>query len=212
LLLPAKPAITAANKPFAKGRANRAFAAAQRPMKLEIAGNAPRAGWVVTNVGPTARNYLDACSRWPLEDGSCSFVFSDNMIEHVTLAMARTMLAETYRCLQPGGVTRIVTPDLRRHVELYLDGTGVDDPIGRRYAAMGLTVEHPIDLIRIPIATFGHHIGYLYDFETLDHELRKAGFSDVRQVELGISEHPELCELDIRPAEGAGQLVVEAIK
>jgi len=212
LILPAKPLVTAINKPFAKGRAKRAFAASERPLRLEIAGLAPREGWVVTNVGPTTRNYMDACVRWPLEDESCSFVFSDNMIEHITLDMARAMLAETYRCLQPGGVTRIVTPDLRKHIDMYLAGEGVEGHIADHYRGMGLTVEHPIDLVRIPIASFEHHLGYLYDFATLEHELKKAGFSEVREVTLGESEHPDLRGLDVRTKEGGAQLAVEAVK
>lgn len=212
LILPVKPLVTRINKIPASARATRAFAEAARPLKLEIAGLTPREGWVVTNVGPTTRLYMDACTRWPLEDGACSFVFSDNMIEHITLDMARTMLAETYRCLQPGGVTRIVTPDLRKHIDMYLAGEGVEGHIADHYRGMGLTVEHPIDMVRIPIASFEHHLGYLYDFPTLEHELRKAGFSEVREVKLGESEYPELRGLDVRTGEGGAQLAVEAVK
>lgn len=212
LILPAKPAVIAINKPFASARAKKAFADASRPLKLEIGGLKPRAGWVVTNVGPTTRNYLDATVRWPLEDGACQFVFSDNVVEHITLDMARAMFAETHRCLQPGGVTRIVTPDIRKHVQMYLDGTGTDGHIADHYRGMGLTVEHPIDLVRIPIASFGHHLGYVWDFATLEAELKRAGFHSVREVTLGESEYPDLQGLDVRTKEGGAQIAVEAVK
>lgn len=205
--------VRAVNTPLAKARATRALADAPRPIKLEIGGIDERPGWVVTNVGAVTRNYLDCTKRWPLEDGACSFVFNDNVIEHITLEQGRTMLAEAYRCLQPGGHIRIVTPDIRGHVELYLAGRGsLDSPEGRHYKESGLVVEHPVDLIRIPIGSFGHHAGYVYDYETLEAELTRAGFGNVKRVELGDSEHPEFRGHDQRKSEGGAQIAVEATK
>ncbi|MCZ4499736.1 MAG: hypothetical protein JWQ74_2289 [Marmoricola sp.] len=209
----ARPIVLAVNTPLAKVRGKAVYEKAPRPVKLEIGGNSPRAGWVVTNVGPTVRNYLDATVRWPFADGEVSHVYSDNVIEHITLDMGRAMYREAYRCLQPGGVMRLVTPDLRAHVELYLSGAGaLDSPPAKHYLGMGLVVEHPIDLVRIPIASFGHHTGYLYDFETLAAELKAAGFTKVVQVKAGESEHPELNALDVRSHEGGAQLAVEATR
>lgn len=201
------------NTPLAKRRATKAFAATSRPLQLEIGGLRKRPGWVVTNVGPLTRNYLDATTRWPLEDGSVSHVYSDNVVEHLTLDAGRAMLAETHRCLQPGGVVRIVTPDLRAHVENYLAGRPpAGDPEARVYEEMGLTVEHPLDWVRIPIASFGHHEGYVYDFETLKVELERAGFRDVVRRPLGESPHPAFAGLDQRADEGGAQMAVEATR
>jgi len=209
----ARPLIVAANTPLAKARAKRAFADAPRPIKLEIGGHHARPGWVVTDVGPFTRNYLDATRRWPLEDASVSVIYADNVIEHIPLAGGRAMLAEAYRCLVPGGVIRLVTPDIRSHVEMYLAGqASVDNSVGTHYRKYGLTVEHPIDLIRIPIGSFGHHLGYVYDYETLAAELQRAGFSNVARCELGESSHPDLVGLDDRASEGAVQVAVEATR
>ncbi|GAB2479051.1 class I SAM-dependent methyltransferase [Jatrophihabitans fulvus] len=209
----ARASVRAVNTPIAKSRLTKALANAPRPFKLEIGGLQRRDGWVVTNVNAVTRNYLDATTTWPLEDGSVSHVYNDNVIEHVPLEAARRMLAEAYRCLRPGGVIRTVTPDIRAHIDLYLSGrSAVDSEPGRQYRALGLTVEHPIDLVRIPIGSFGHHVGYLYDFETLDAELQRAGFRPAVRVELGQSEHPELRGLDTRTDEAGAQFAVEAVK
>ena len=77
---------------------------------------------------------------------------------------------------------------------------------------MGLTVEHPIDLVRIPIGSFGHHTGYVYDLETLDEEFKRAGFHSTIRCELGASEHPALAGLDQRGHEGGAQIAVEATR
>jgi hypothetical protein len=209
----ARGAVRTANTPIAKARTARALAAAPRPLKLEIGGLTPRPGWFVTNVSALARNYLDATRRWPLEDGSLEFVYADNVIEHITLPAARVMLAEAYRCLEPGGVIRLVTPDIRAHVELYLAGAGsLDTPAAAHYRDMGLTVEHPIDLVRIPIGSFGHHAGYVYDLDTLDQEFKRAGFHSTLRCRPGASAHPALIGLDQRGHEGGAQLAVEATR
>ncbi|KMO84414.1 hypothetical protein MCHUDSM44219_00706 [Mycolicibacterium chubuense] len=121
------------------------------------------------------------------------------------------MLQEARRCLRPGGVIRTVTPDLRAHVDMYLQGDGVvNNEVALHYRDIGMQVEYPIDLIRIPVAAFGHHAGYLYDFETLAAELQRAGFSNIVRCSLGESEHEALRDLDLRGHEGGAQLAVEA--
>jgi predicted SAM-dependent methyltransferase len=205
--------VRTANTPFAKARLTRALARSQRPLKIEIGGLKRRPGWVVTNVNAVTRNYMDATSRWPVEDGAASHVYSDNVIEHLPLAAGRAMFAEAHRVLRPGGRIRLVTPDIRRHVQLYLDGsTSVTGPVGNTYRDLGLVVEYPVDLIRIPIGQFGHHEGYLYDLETLQLELERAGFHSVNQVQLGQSDDPVLVGLDTRADEGGAQFAVEAVR
>ena len=114
------------------------------------------------------------------------YVFSDNVIEHIPLAAGRAMLEQAHRSMQPGGVIRLVTPDIKKHVELYLAGDSVlDGDVAKEYRDMGLVVEHSIDLIRIPIGSFGHHEGYVYDFQVLEAELKRAGFHSVVQVRDG---------------------------
>ena len=208
-----RPAVLAANTPVARRRALKELAEAPRPLKLELGGNARRSGWVVTNVGPTARLFMDATERWPVGDGEVEAIYSDNVIEHIPLEPARTLFSEAYRCLQPGGVIRFVTPDLRAHVEKYLTGRPPKgDPEALVYEESGLTVDHPVDWVRIPIASFEHWLGYLYDFETLAAELRRAGFSTVERRELNESPVPALAGLDLRAAEGGAQMAVEAVR
>jgi hypothetical protein len=209
----ARAAARAVNTPIARNRTARQLAGAPRPLKLEIGGLTPRPGWLVTNVNAVTRNYLDATVRWPIEDGAVQYVYSDNVIEHITLAQARAMLAEAYRCMRPGGVIRIVTPDLRGHIDLYLAGAdSLSTDVADHYRGMGLVVEHPIDLVRVPIASFGHHTGYLYDFETLEAELQRAGFGGVTRCELGKSEHADLVGLDVRGHAGPAQIAVEGTR
>jgi SAM-dependent methyltransferase len=207
--------VLAVNTPLAKSRLSRTLSNAPRPLKLEIGGLTPRDGWVITNVNAVTKHYLDATSRWPLEDGSCSHVYADNVIEHLPLEAGRAMLAEAHRCLRPGGRIRIVTPDLRRHVDLYLQGRdAMTSSLAQAYRELpwNLTVEHPVDLVRIPIASFEQYLGYLNDFDTLDAELTRAGFSATTRFEIGESDDAELRGIDRRTDEGPGQIAVEATR
>ncbi len=209
----ARATVRTVNTPLAKRRAAKTFAAAPRPAMLEIGGLSERAGWVVTNVNATARDYLDATQTWPFEDGALAVVYADNVIEHITLDGGRALIREAFRCLRPGGVIRLVTPDLRKHVELYLSGAAaLESESARHYRRIGLTVEHPIDLVRVPIASFGHHTGYLYDVETLCAELTAAGFTQAKEWSRDESGHPALLELDKRAGEGGAQMAVEAVR
>lgn len=199
------------NAPFAKARLRKELGQTRSPIRLEIGGHEVRDEWIVTNVNAVAHFYLDATKRWPLDDDTVEYVFADNMIEHITLAEGRAMLAEAHRCLQPGGTIRIVTPDLRAHVDMYLSGgPALDNEASMHYRNVGLCVEHPIDLVRIPIASFGHHLGYLYDFDTLATELERAGFKTPTRFASGDSTHAALSGLDSRSHEGAAQMAVEA--
>lgn len=208
-----RPVVLAANTPVARRRLRRTLAATPRPLRIELGGIDPREGWVVTNVSAVTPHFLDATTTWPVEEGAVGFVYSDNVIEHIPLQPGRALFREAHRALGDGGVIRFVTPDLRAHVERYLEGVPPKgDPEAQVYEEAGLTVDNPVDWVRIPIACFEHHLGYVYDFETLRHELEQAGFVDVERCELNESRHPELAGLDLRAAEGGAQMAVEATR
>lgn len=209
----ARPVVLNLNTPVARRRTTRAIAAADGPIRLEIGGLEQRPGWLVTNVNAVTRNYLDASSTWPLGPASVSVVYADNVIEHLPLDAGRALFREAFRCLQPGGVIRLVTPDLRKHIEAYLAGPdSVCGDIAEAYRQIGLRVDHPIDLVRIPVENFRHHEGYVYDVASLSAELTAAGFVDVRECAFGKSDVPDLDGLDKRLDEGPAQMALEAVR
>jgi hypothetical protein len=206
-------AVFTVNRPIATARCRVAARRAPRPIALEVGGLTPRPGWFMVNVNAVTPHFMDGTKPWIFEDGALSHVYADNMIEHVPLAGARTFLAEAHRCLRPGGRIRLVTPDVRAHVELYRSGKGiVQSDLADIYRDLGVVVEHPVDMIRTPIGEFGHHSGYAYDFETLDAELQRAGFSPAVRCELQESDDPMLRGLEVRPEHGPLQMVLEATR
>ncbi len=201
------------NRPIATLRCRVAARRAPRPIALEVGGLTPRPGWFMVNVNAVTPHFMDGTKRWVFEDGALSHVYADNMIEHVPLDGARTFLAEAHRCLRHGGVIRLVTPDVRAHVDLYRSGKGVvDSDLAEIYRDLGVVVEHSVDMIRTPMGEFGHHSGYAYDFETLDAELQRAGFAPAVRCNLQESDDPMLRGLEVRPEHGPLQMVLEAVR
>jgi predicted SAM-dependent methyltransferase len=62
----------------------------------------------------------DLRTRLPLNDGSCAVVYHSHVLEHLPRAFAPLFLQECYRVLIPGGLLRVVVPDLETIARLYL--------------------------------------------------------------------------------------------
>ena len=56
----------------------------------------------------------------PFSDASCDVIYHSHLLEHLSRARAATFLQECYRVLKPGGILRIVVPDLEGIVRSYL--------------------------------------------------------------------------------------------
>ena len=152
---------------------------------------------------------MDATATWPFPDASTSHIYSDNVIEHLRMAPVRTLLNQAHRVLRPGGTIRLVTPDVRTVVNLYLAD---DDETARHMAQAsegGYDVHHQVDLLRILFQEAGHHLGYLWDEPSLSAELEAAGFTEIARHEVGQSDDPILCGLEKR--DSPIQLALEAV-
>jgi len=56
----------------------------------------------------------------PFPDGSFSVVYHSQVLEHLPAQDAPSFIAECYRVLRPGGILRVVVPDLENIVREYL--------------------------------------------------------------------------------------------
>ncbi len=170
------------------------------PSKKLHLGGGGLPGWLNTDLFPshwrTAR--LDATRPYPLASASFAFVFSEHMIEHVPLAGARRMLAESHRILRRGGSIRIATPDLARVIGLY----GAIDAPRRDYLRWALAhnrlpADLPADGVVINSLFHDHGHRFLFDEATLSALMRSAGFVDLRRHVPGESNCTELRGLEV---------------
>jgi predicted SAM-dependent methyltransferase len=168
------------------------------------AGNSRLAGWLNTDIEPGADGlaYLDVTERFPFEDGSIHYVFSEHLIEHLTYDEGKAMIAEAYRVLAPGGRMRISTPDLMQFIALF-DEPPSDE--ARAYIDGKLKWHQwpaepnaPAIILNLQMSSWGHK--FMYDLPTLSASLVRAGFSGPQTFEENISNDVHLRGLEERDA------------
>src|SRR5215470_9689688 len=77
---------------------------------------------------PSNGRYGDIVSGLPIESGSCSGVYASHVLEHLSRNDIDAALAETYRILKPGGIFRLVVPDLELAAREYLQSVDENSP------------------------------------------------------------------------------------
>ena len=144
--------------------------------------------------------FLDVTEPFPFPDGSFDRIHSEHLIEHVSLAGGRAMLAECHRVLRRGGQLRIATPDLARLASLVASLSG-PSPEGADYVAWiarTFTDERlearPADVLNHGMRAWGHV--FLYDEKSLRDELARAGFDAISRHAMNESDDPVLRGLE----------------
>ena len=155
-------------------------------------GYKPIKGWVNVDGarGPQVEVVWDLRNTLPFPSHSSVSIFCEHVIEHLSRVDAERLLAECYRVLQPGGVARFSTPD----AELYLKSYTGDREF--LYHAEFLDkIETPLARINLVMHEYGQHL-WLYDTESLELGLRRAGFSKVVKQGFRRSLQDQMAELD----------------
>lgn len=85
-------------------------------------GDTYHPGWVNIDVKPASKEilYHDVVTPLPFEGGCFDACYCSHVLEHLSLDEARFLLCEIHRVLKPGGVIRLVVPDLEGVVRAYL--------------------------------------------------------------------------------------------
>ena len=154
-----------------------------RKLQLGAGGN-EALGWLNSDIEPTAKEiYLDATKRYPFPDGTFQYVFSEHVIEHVSWEAGVAMLKECYRVLAMGGKVRIITPNLKKFMQLMTHGA---DSEGQRFIAAKLRLHGWPDttvaeayIFNKQVREWGHQ--FLYDPATLVKSLELAGFKQISE-------------------------------
>lgn len=169
--------------------------------------------------------YHDIRRPLPFSDESVEAIYASHTLEHLYFNEAQTLLRECFRVLQPGGVLRLVVPDLRAIVEEYTGGSPfageatsspfslradrVNDRLGLRHTSAPSGVAMRIYKV---ITDFDVH-KWMYDAESLIHYVQLAGFREVAQMEYHVSRISDIAALENpgRVLYGAG-ICVEGVK
>ena len=147
------------------------------------------------------------------QDDSTRLIYASHVLEHIEYPIqAREFARECHRILAPGGIARIVVPDIELIIGAYARG---DDEFFAIQAGM-----HPawcttkLEHLMYAVQQDGRH-KYGFDFDTASKLLLEAGFNKVVRSDFGASESHEL-RVDYRESrDNHGNdlsLYVEAVK
>ena len=137
---------------------------------------------------PTNVLYGDIIKGLPLPQRSASLLYCSHVLEHLCLSDLRRALLDCRRVLRPGGVFRLVVPDLEHLIRCYIADSSpqaatkfMDDTmLGRKFRSRGL-----LGLMREWLGSSQHL--WMWDYKSLAAELEAAGFSTIRRAALGDS-------------------------
>lgn len=132
---------------------------------------------------------LDLRKSLPLPDNTIDLIYSEDFIEHLELADGRRMLHECYRVLRPGGMMRLLTPNLRVLVEEYVERS----PELLEWYSHHYGTTCFAEILNHGMRSWGHR--FIYDDEMLMRELQAIGFFPQLQTH-NQSSNPFLCGLD----------------
>ncbi|HEY0155722.1 MAG TPA: methyltransferase domain-containing protein [Thermoanaerobaculia bacterium] len=196
---------TAASYLATLDRARSFLPSPSRAVHLGAGGHRLR-GWINVDLVRDGADVLaDLATSLPFRSGSIHLLHSEDLLEHLDLDGGKRLLAECHRVLRPGGVMRLLTPDLRALVQqVYVDRNA-------RHLAWcntHLQADGPAEALNMHLRMNGDH-RFVYDEELLTRLLTSVGFR-VRRVRFNWSPVPQLRYLDLR--DFGLNLFLEAVK
>ena len=165
----------------------------------------PDEHWIRVDVEPGRGDLLldfQGFDRFPFPDGSVECIYGSHVFEHISIYRSQRVFEECARVLRPAGVMRMVPPDVRKSIDSYLAADWSFDLFRRRRARA--TAQWGIEnytlfdclredfLSRSAQARLGSNAlahQNAWDFETLERDLRAAGFTTVARSSFQGSHH-----------------------
>ena len=138
-------------------------------------------------VFPPGVRYGDIVSGLPIADDSVDGIYASHVLEHLALEDFGTALNNTFRLLKPGGIFRLIVPDLRARAEIYIERAVTGDCKANSWfmETSGLGVH---TRTRGVLALARHILGnsshlWMWDEVSLHDALSTTGFVDVRRCD-----------------------------
>ena len=149
--------------------------------------------------------YMNLNKEWPFKNDSVDIVYASHLFEHLTLKSAALFVAEAYRCLKPGGVIRIVVPDLyqvaKKYIQEYDSASESYDPTTFIMWAINMHREGQygnvslLKKILLEWQGYPHQHKFMYDSKSL--RLRFSIFVEPLLLSYGISNYiPEIADVE----------------
>ena len=161
--------------------------------------------------------YGDVVKGLPLATGSVDGLYACHVLEHLTLADMRAALTESLRVLKPGGVFRLIVPDLKSRAKAYVEAG--DDPEAAhafmRSTYLGVESRGQTISARLRAAIGNSAHLWMFDFPAMSAELNRAGFVAIRRAAFGDADDPMFARVELADrfiADNIVEVAVEACK
>jgi predicted SAM-dependent methyltransferase len=163
--------------------------------------------WLNTDLTPKSHNvaFLDASKKFPFQDCTFNFIYSEHIFEHLDFKQSCNFLSESYRVLAPNGVIRIAIPHIDFLFNLYQNP---EIPIHKEYVEWATerfckdiaNVYDKKDYTEVYVINnfyrdWGHQV--LHNYESLSGLLSKFNFSGIERKEIGISDFEALSGMEL---------------
>jgi predicted SAM-dependent methyltransferase len=159
------------------------------------AGPFGQEGWTNIDMGmyKNISFQYDCRKKLPFRDGTVDRIRCEHVFEHLhKREEAPAFLGECLRCLRPGGVLRVIVPDLQLFIEAYqADTPEAWKQLGYDLDQLPGGLRTPMDILNYTFRQNGEH-KYAYDFLTLKLGLENAGFTRITKMSWGRSLDPLL--------------------
>lgn len=146
---------------------------------------------------PKDVEYGDIIKGLPLPPGSCRVIYSSHMLEHLALADFKVAIKNVFAYLIDGGVFRLVVPDIEYYISEYTSSTSDEAAIDfMKRTSLGVE-ERPRSISGFLSSWLGNSRHYwMWDYQSLEKELRSPGFCDIRKACFGDNDDPMFREVE----------------
>lgn len=136
----------------------------------------------------------DIVKGLPVPDKSCSGVYASHVLEHLSLEEFHVALRNTRRLLKPGGIFRLVVPDLEQAARNYIrkletrDSNASIEFLHSTYLGVPSRRAGLVQRLYSSFRTSAHL--WMWDSASMATVLEEEGFSTIRRCEFGDSDDP----------------------
>jgi len=149
---------------------------------------------------PDLVKFGDICRGLPVPANSVRGVYASHVLEHLAYNDFRIALQNTFRILEPGGIFRLIVPDLQERARRYIQEVSNGSPAASanfmRACHLGLEQRPKSILGRIRLLVGGSSHLWMWDEPSMAEQLKKAGFIDIKRSEFGDSNDPMFAQVE----------------
>jgi SAM-dependent methyltransferase len=169
-------------------------------VKLSLgAGERRIPGFLSVDIDPAFAPDIVADISQPLDlaYASVECIFAEEVISQIAPADCLAFFRECRRVLAPGGVLRLLTPDLERFTRAYLERPDWLRAIWHKHVGLPLLCDTAAEVLNLGLRGVGP---FVYDRATLRVLAERAGLV-LHESSFNSSLHPAMCGLDMRGPE-----------